>query len=134
MQWGPIIPICVCRLFVLVLCCMNYVALDKWRQGHDKRTNRIRKSKHWDDLKMKEVILTQCFICNGEEEGGADCRRASCPLYRFKRYNPLRKKFKAGRKVSEELRKRFLEMVQRWRATEYDRGPGKSSRVTQTPS
>ena len=35
-------------------------------------------------LTRKQVILAQCYACNGEEEGGFDCQsKASCPLYQY---------------------------------------------------
>lgn len=34
-------------------------------------------------LTRKEAMLAQCFVCNGLEESGADCRCFSCPLYQY---------------------------------------------------
>lgn len=43
--------------------------------------------KKWREGKLltrKEAILAQCYVCNGEEEGGVDCLgKESCPLYQF---------------------------------------------------
>lgn len=44
-------------------------------------------------LTRKNAILAQCYVCNGEEEGGVDCQGGnSCPLYQ---YFPYRGKYKA---------------------------------------
>jgi hypothetical protein len=35
-------------------------------------------------LSRKQVILANCFTCNGEEEGGVDCKGSeNCPLYAY---------------------------------------------------
>lgn len=41
------------------------------------------KFKKGDRLTRKGAILAQCYICNGEGEGGVDCQGASCPLYQY---------------------------------------------------
>jgi len=36
------------------------------------------------NLTRKQAILAHCYACNGENEGGADCKgRDSCSLYQF---------------------------------------------------
>ena len=32
-------------------------------------------------LTYKQALLAACYSCNGEKEGGADCKTLSCPLY-----------------------------------------------------
>ncbi|MEI6831308.1 MAG: hypothetical protein WCK61_01225 [Candidatus Omnitrophota bacterium] len=44
------------------------------------------KFKESKPLTRKEAILAQCYVCNGEDEGGEDCLGLSCPLYRFHPY------------------------------------------------
>jgi len=44
------------------------------------------KFKESKPLTRKEAILAQCYVCNGEDEGGQDCHGISCPLYRFYPY------------------------------------------------
>ena len=34
-------------------------------------------------LTRRQAILGQCYICNGEDEGGVDCLGANCPLCEF---------------------------------------------------
>ncbi len=33
-----------------------------------------------------KAIRAQCYICNGDDEGGIDCKGKSCPLYRYMSY------------------------------------------------
>ena len=33
-----------------------------------------------------KAIRAQCFICNGADKGGVDCKGKSCPLYRYMPY------------------------------------------------
>lgn len=43
-------------------------------------------------LTRKGAILAQCYVCNGEEEGGEDCLGAkSCPLYQYFPYRGKKK-------------------------------------------
>ena len=46
-----------------------------------------REFKKWKDKKRltrKEAILATCYICNGYEEGGVDCKgKDNCPLYQY---------------------------------------------------
>lgn len=39
-----------------------------------------------EKLTRKQAILAQCYVCNGEEEGGEDCLGCSCPLYQYFSY------------------------------------------------
>jgi len=41
-------------------------------------------------LGHKAALLAQCYVCNGENEGGEDCKGQSCPLYQHMPYNPKR--------------------------------------------
>ena len=34
-------------------------------------------------LTRRQAVLAQCYVCNGEEEGGVDCLGISCPLYEY---------------------------------------------------
>jgi hypothetical protein len=43
-------------------------------------------------LTPKQAILAQCYVCNGENEGGVDCLGVSCPLYQFMPYREGRTK------------------------------------------
>ena len=43
-------------------------------------------------LTPKQSILAQCYVCNGESEGGEDCLGVNCPLYEFMPYRKSRKK------------------------------------------
>lgn len=37
-----------------------------------------------EKLTRKQAIMCQCYICNGENEGGEDCKGESvCPLYQY---------------------------------------------------
>jgi hypothetical protein len=60
-------------------------------------------------LTPKQAILAQCFVCNGENEGGEDCLGASCPLYQYMSYRKgrIKKELSAERKarVIENFRK-----------------------------
>lgn len=61
-------------------------------------------------LTPKQAILAQCYICNGESEGGHDCLGANCPLYQFMPYNPHRSK---KRELTEEERKAIRERLRK---------------------
>ena len=37
-------------------------------------------------LSRKQVMLANCYMCNGEEESAIDCQGYSCPLYRYFHY------------------------------------------------
>lgn len=41
------------------------------------------KFKESKPLTRKEAILAQCYVCNGLDEGGEDCKGISCPLYAY---------------------------------------------------
>ena len=49
-------------------------------------------------LTRKEAILSCCYQCNGEDEGGVDCMAESCPLYEYMPYNPFQTKQSCGKK------------------------------------
>lgn len=62
-------------------------------------------------LTRKEAILAQCYVCNGCEEGGMDCRSTSCPLYQFMAY----KKHKLPkRELSDEEREKRRTRLKEW--------------------
>ena len=42
-------------------------------------------------LTRKQAVLAQCYVCNGEEEGGEDCLGESCPLYQYFPYRGKKK-------------------------------------------
>jgi len=40
-----------------------------------------------EKLTRKQTILAQCYVCNGENEGGEDCLGGeTCPLYQYFNY------------------------------------------------
>ena len=61
--------------------------------------------KKGERLTRKQAILSQCYICNGESDGGVDCRGESCPLYSFMPYNPF-KQVSKHKGNPENLKKR----------------------------
>lgn len=68
-----------------------------------KGQNQYEKFKKGLSLTPKQAILAQCYVCNGESEGGEDCLGLSCPLYQFMHY----------RKGGEKRQKRELTQEQR---------------------
>lgn len=37
-----------------------------------------------EKLTRRQAILCQCYVCNGENEGGEDCQgESNCPLYQY---------------------------------------------------
>ncbi|MCJ7783481.1 MAG: hypothetical protein MUP41_06070 [Desulfobacterales bacterium] len=68
-----------------------------------KGQNQYEKIKKGLSLTPKQAILAQCYVCNGESEGGEDCLGLSCPLYQFMHY----------RKGGEKRQKRELTQEQR---------------------
>lgn len=43
-------------------------------------------------LTRKGAILAQCYVCNGEEQGGVDCLGSeTCPLYQYFSYRGKKK-------------------------------------------
>lgn len=67
------------------------------------------KFKKGGSLTPGQAILAQCYMCNGESEGGEDCLGVSCPLYQYMPYRKgrVKKVLSAERKVIaiENLRK-----------------------------
>lgn len=67
------------------------------------------KFKAGKSLTRHEAILAQCYLCNGEDEGGVDCVTVSCPLYGFMPYRKgrVKKQLSPARKAMamEGLRK-----------------------------
>ena len=61
-----------------------------------KGFNQYEKFKKGLSLTPKQAILAQCYVCNGESEGGEDCLGVSCPLYQ---YMPYRKGRPKGKKM-----------------------------------
>jgi len=45
-----------------------------------------------EPLTFKQAILAQCYVCNGEDEGGEDCLGVGCPLYQYMPYRKGRQK------------------------------------------
>ena len=68
-----------------------------------KGQSQYEKFKKGLSLTPKQAILAQCYVCNGESEGGEDCLGLSCPLYQFMPY----------RKGGEKRQKRELRQEQR---------------------
>lgn len=56
-------------------------------------------------LTRKQAMLAQCFVCNGLDEGGDDCKGTSCPLYQFMVYRAGKGKKKVSAKQLESLRR-----------------------------
>jgi len=56
-------------------------------------------------LTHKQMILAQCYVCNGLEEGGEDCLGKSCPLYPAMPYRRDRTKKKATPEQLERLKR-----------------------------
>lgn len=64
-------------------------------------------------LGFKAAILAQCYVCNGEDEGGVDCEAGdTCPLYQHMPYNPNKNRRErteaqkiADKQAGERLRK-----------------------------
>lgn len=67
--------------------------------------------KRREALTYKQAILAICFICNGAEEGGEDCKGVSCPLYVFMPYRTGRKK----RQITEVERAMLSERLKKAR-------------------
>ena len=58
-------------------------------------------------LTRKGAILAQCYVCNGEEEGGEDCLGSeTCPLYQYSPYRGKKRtenaSFKSGKNKEKE--------------------------------
>jgi len=52
--------------------------------GKIKGQSEYKKFEEGKPLTRKEAILAQCYICNGLDEGGIDCRCGErCPLYAY---------------------------------------------------
>lgn len=57
-----------------------------------KGKNQFMKFKEGKFLGMKDAILANCYMCNGYEESGEDCRgKGSCALYAFSPYGRKQK-------------------------------------------
>jgi hypothetical protein len=57
-----------------------------------KGFNQYEKFKKGLSLTPKQAILAQCYVCNGENEGGQDCLGMDCPLYQYMPYRKGRVK------------------------------------------
>lgn len=57
-----------------------------------KGSKQYEKFQRGEPLTFKQAILAQCYVCNGESEGGEDCQGISCPLYQFMPYRKGRQK------------------------------------------
>ena len=62
-------------------------------------------------LTHRQSILAQCFVCNGMNEGGDDCKGASCPLYQFMPY----RKGRVKKVLSEKEKQQRIESLKRAR-------------------
>ena len=72
-----------------------------------KGASQYRLFKEGKPLTRKGVLLAQCYICNGEEEGGEDCLGSeTCPLYQYFSYRGKKQGenegFKSGRNKEKE--------------------------------
>jgi hypothetical protein len=69
-------------------------------------------------LSFKGAILAQCYVCNGEDEGGVDCLGISCPLYQYFPYrrNKVKKQMNPERRAKlEAALKRGRETIEKHR-------------------
>lgn len=64
-----------------------------------------------DPLTYRQAVLAQCYVCNGMDEGGDDCKGISCPLYQHMSYRTGKTK----RPVSEEVRQRLVKQLKKAR-------------------
>jgi len=64
-------------------------------------------------LSFKGAILAQCYVCNGEDEGGEDCLGVSCPLYQYMPY----RKGRIKKEISPEKRARLEAQLKKGRET-----------------
>jgi len=60
-----------------------------------------------ETLTHKQAILAQCYICNGLNEGGHDCKGIACPLYQHMPYRQGRRKRQLSEAEREQLTKRL---------------------------
>jgi hypothetical protein len=65
------------------------------------------KFKKGDSLTFKQAILAQCYVCNGESEGGEDCLGISCPLYQYMPYRKGRQKKQLTQEQKDKITERF---------------------------
>lgn len=76
-----------------------------------KGLREYRKFKEGESLTRGEAILAQCYVCNGMDEGGEDCKDKSCPLYQFMPYREGRIK----KVLSEGYRQKLMDSLRRGR-------------------
>ena len=69
--------------------------------------------KKGETLTHRQAILAQCYVCNGLNEGGEDCKGASCPLYRFMPYRTDKKKRQVNTKQLEALERARQAKIQK---------------------
>ena len=67
-----------------------------------KGANEYAKWEKGEKLTLRQALLTQCYVCNGLDEGGKDCKGKACPLYPFMPYN--RNRYRSGRTMTPEQR------------------------------
>ena len=78
--------------------------------GMIKGTTEYQKFQRGERLSFKQAICAQCYVCNGEEEGGVDCESEnSCPLYAYMPYGKAHKRAKRILSLEEKeiIRRRF---------------------------
>ena len=75
--------------------------------------NQYEKFKKGESLTPKQAMLAQCYVCNGENEGGEDCLGVSCPLYQFMPYRKGRQKKQST--LTQEERNKIGERLRRSR-------------------
>lgn len=73
-----------------------------------KGLREYRKFKEGESLTRGEAILAQCYVCNGADESGEDCKGKSCPLYQFIPYREGRIK----KVLSEGYRQKLIESLE----------------------
>jgi len=47
----------------------GWLEYSKWQKGKS--------------LTRKDAMLANCYVCNGFETGGVDCKGKDCPLYEY---------------------------------------------------
>jgi hypothetical protein len=77
--------------------------------GNIKGQKEYLKFKEGSRLTRKEAMLIMCYECNGEEEGGIDCRSQSCPMYQFMPFKG-KKKGKLKKEALRVVQREFVEI------------------------
>lgn len=79
-----------------------------------KGSKEYQRFKAGETLTHRQAILAQCYICNGADESGGDCKGKSCSLYQFMPYRGD-KLPQPKRELTLEQRKSIGERLKRGR-------------------